>query len=321
MFGPQYNYRQPPRPQQQRPAWAGNQNQNQNQPQLLVTQLPNVNQVGTIVVNGVRQFAKRYKYITAWYVLGLIILCILVISGGKGRSLTIQEQKEYNYIMNSIDLQAEYDAVDAYWDASNRYHATKGWFTCDGLCQRNKQNMIIAEQKLRAIRAEGNARMSDAKAIAGLFSDVAFTEMYESFWQYLNAGKRFAKRQTSWDIMWMMMRGITRGRDESWIEYALKILLHILINFSIGLLSALVFFVFGLWNILRSYQPNPIVAIIVFIGAASAATSFVITYILGMFGAAATGIYGVAKIAENSLRAQIANEQQQRQQIQRPHHE
>jgi hypothetical protein len=310
MFHQQYRQRPPP------PAWAGN-GPHQN---LQLARLPEVNEVGSIVLTGVRAFAKRYKYVTAWYLLGLIVLCILAITGGKGRSLTAQEQREYNYIMNTIDLQAEYDAVDAYWEASNRYHATKGWFTCDGLCQRHKKSMKIAEQKLNAIRAEGNARMSDAKAVAGLFSDVAFTEMTESFWQYLNAGKRFAKRQTSWDVMWMMMRGITRGRDESWMEYAFKILLHILINFSMGLMSALVFFVFGLWNILRSYQPNPIVAIIVFIGAASAATSFVLTYILGMWGAAATGIYGVAKLAENSVRAQIA-EDQRRQRLQRPHHE
>ena len=311
MFHQQYRQQRPPPP-----AWAGNR-PNQN---LQLAQLPDVNEVGSIIVTGARAFAKRYKYVTAWYLLGLIVLCFLVVTGSRGRSLTAQEQKEYNYIMNTIDLQAEYDAVDAYWEASNRYHATKGWFTCDGLCQRHKKSMKVAEQKLNAIRAEGNARMSDAKAVAGLFSDVAFTEMTESFWQYLNAGKRFAKRQTSWDIMWMMMRGITRGRDESWMEYAFKILLHILINFSMGLLSALVFFVLGLWNILRSYQPNPIVAIIVFIGAASAATSFVLTYILGMWGAAATGIYGVAKLAENSVRAQIADEQR-RQRLQRQHQE
>lgn len=309
---PQYNNRQPP-------AWSGrNNNVGHNNQQL--AELPNMNQVGTLIVNGARQFAARYRYITAWYLLGIVVLCLLIITGGKGRSLTPQQIKEYNHIMSTIDLQAEYDAMDSYWEASNRYHATKGWFTCDSLCQRNKKQLKIAEQRLNAIRSEGNARMSDAKAVAGLFSDVAVTEMTESFWQYMAAGKRFAKRQTGWDIMWMMMRGVTRGRDESWMEYALKILLNVLINFSIGLVSALIFFVLGLWNILRSYQPNPVVAVIVFLAAASAATSFVVTYIIAMFGAAAGGIYGVAKLAEHSVRAQIADEQR-RQRLQRPHQE
>jgi hypothetical protein len=307
-------FRPPPQPGR----WAGpNVNANNNHQ---LAQLPDMNQVGTLLLNGVRQFAIRYKYVTAWYLLGIVVLCGFVISGGKGRAMTVQQQKEYNHIMNTIDLQAEYDAVDAYWDASNRYQATKGWFSCDSLCQRHKERMRVAERRLQAIRAEGTARMSDAKSVAGVFSDVAVTEMSDSFWQYLAAGKRFAKRQTGWDIMWMMMRGMSRGRDESWMEYALKILLNILINFSMGLASALVFFVLGLWNILRSYQPNPIVAVIVFLAAASAATSFVVTYILAMFGAAAGGIYGVAKLAEHSLRAQIADEQR-RQRLQRPHHE
>ena len=41
--------------------------------------------------------------------------------------------------------------------------------------------------------------------------------------------------------MWTGFRVITRGRDESWAEYARKIVLRILINFSTGLISALLF--------------------------------------------------------------------------------
>ena len=172
---------------------------------------------------------------------------------------------------------------------------------------------------MAAVRAEGNARMSDAKAVAGLFSDVAVNEMTDSFWQYLAAGKRFAKRQTGWDILWMGIHGITRGRDESYAEYAMKILMHVLINFTMGLLSALLFFVMGLWNILRSYQPNPAVAVIVFLAAAAAATSFVLTYLLALFGAAAGGVYGMAKLAESTARAQIAADRQ-RERLQQQRH-
>ena len=78
--------------------------------------------------------------------------------------------------------------------------------------------------------------MSDAKAIAGLHSQVAFTEIQDSFWQYLAAGKWFAKRQTAWDVLWMGVRSIHRGRDESWAEYAIIIWIYLLVNFSLGLL-------------------------------------------------------------------------------------
>jgi hypothetical protein len=74
------------------------------------------------------------------------------------------------HVQNTIDLQAEYDASGDYFQARNAYYATKGWFTCDSLCQRNKARMDRAEAILNDIRAEGAARMSDAKRTAGIFS-------------------------------------------------------------------------------------------------------------------------------------------------------
>jgi hypothetical protein len=280
----------------------------------------------------------------------VLVLGLLVINGGSGRTLTKAEQRQYDAILNSIDLQAEFDATEQYRMALWRYQSTKGWFwSCDSLCQRHKRQMERAKQTLDAIRAEGNARMRDAKRIAGLSSDIAVQEMIDSFWQYFAAGKQFAKRQTGWDIMWMTIRSMTtpRGRDEAWAEYIIKILMHVLINFTMGLLSALVFFVLGLWNILKSYQPNPIVAVLVFLAAASAASTFVATYsksngavsgvlcclflfclvshsiwnsdsffssflkllVMALFGAAAGGLYGMAKLAETSARQRIAADQ------------
>jgi hypothetical protein len=256
--------RPPPPPQQQRQ----------------LARLPEVQEVGTILVQGARSFARRHKYITAWYLLGVFVLGGLLLNGGSGRHLTKAEQRRYDAILNSIDLQAEFDATEQYRMALWRYQSTKGWFwSCDSLCQRHKRQMERAKRTLDAIRNEGNARMSDAKRIAGLSSDVAVQEMIDSFWQYFAAGKQFAKRQTGWDLMWMAIRSVhPRGRDESWAEYAIKILMHVLINFTMGLVSALALFVLGLWNILKSYQPNPIVAVLVFLAAASAASAFVATY-------------------------------------------
>jgi len=59
---------------------------------------------------------------------------------------------------------------------------------------------------------------------------IGVEEVKDSFWDYFNAGKQFAKRQSMWDAMFMGIRRL--GRDESVIEYALKVLLQVLINFS-----------------------------------------------------------------------------------------
>jgi hypothetical protein len=53
-----------------------------------------------------------------------------------------------------------------------------------------------------------------------------------------------------------------------------------MVNFSIGLIMALVMFVIGLWSIVHTYQPNPIAAVLFFVGISCAAFSFVATYLL-----------------------------------------
>ena len=92
------------------------------------------------------------------------------------------------------------------------------------------------------------------------------------------------------------------GRDESVIEYGLKLLMQVLVNFSLGLIAALCVFIFGLWGIVKSYQPDPFTAAAFFIGAACAAFAFVSTYLFLIYGAAAGSVYGVAKVIESNAR-------------------
>jgi len=284
-----------------------------------LARLPDPADVGQLVVNGARAFARRHKFITGGYVLGLLVLVFV----GSGTRLTLQQQRQYHQIMDTIDLQAEFDASQKYWAARNAYQATKGWFSCDGICQRNKQRMEQAEMVLTDIRKEGQARMSDAKSIAGLTSEVGVEEMKDSFWQYFTAGKQFAKRQSMWDMFFMAMRSLgQRHRDESTADYVIKILINVLINFSMGMVMCLVMFVFGLWSIIKSYQPNPLVAVVVFICAACAAFTFVASCLMALCGAAAGGVYGLAKLAENQARLQNEGQgQQPRMQYQRPHYD
>mmetsp|Transcript_10224 Transcript_10224/g.29133 ORF Transcript_10224/g.29133 Transcript_10224/m.29133 type:complete len:293 (-) Transcript_10224:4066-4944(-) len=277
--------------------------------------LPEPADLGQLVVRGATAFARRNKAITGSYLLGILVILLV----GSGTKLTLDQRRQYNHIMSTIDLQVEYDASQEFWNANQAYRASKGWFTCDGLCQRNKRRMEDAKYRLDVIRQEGEARMSDAKSVAGLFSEVGVGEVQDSFWSYFNNGKQFAKRQSMWDAMFMGIRSM--GRDENFMEYAMRVLMNVLINFSMGLCVALIMFVIGLWSIVRSYQPNPIVAVLFFVCAACAAFSFVATYLLGMFGAAAGGVYGVLKIAETNARGARLEQQRQNRMNNRPHYQ
>lgn len=262
-----------------------------------------VSDVSSAIVTGAKRFAKRHKVITFSYIYGLTILCLILLIGS-GTKLTFDQQRQYNQIMNSIDLQAEYTAASKYHTAYANYYHSKGWLSCDAHCQHYKAISDRRKIEWDEIKAEGNARMSDAKSVAGLFSEVGVNEVKDSFWDYFNSGKQFAKRQSWWDALFMGMRSMSR--DESIIEYGLKMLMQVLINFSMGLIMALFVFIFGLWKIVSTYQANPLTALVFFISAACAAFAFVSSYLFAIYGAAAGGVYGVAKMAESNMRLEAA---------------
>ena len=158
------------------------------------------NDISTLVISTATTFARRHKFISTSYLYGLTTLLLLTLLGS-GTKLTFDQQRQYNSIMNTIDLQAEYTAASSYHTAYNNYYHSKGWISCDAHCQHYKRIMERKKYEWDEIKAEGNARMSDAKSVAGLFSEVGVGEVTDSFWEYFAHGKRFAKRQSMWDAM------------------------------------------------------------------------------------------------------------------------
>ena len=218
--------------------------QGNNQNQRQVAQLPDTSTAVSFVVNGTAKFAKKHPVISGSYLFGLLVLLF-----GSGLTLTVDQTRTYNKIMNTIDTDLEFDASNRFAQANSAYYNTKGWFSCDDLCQRNKSRMEEAKHDLDAIRAEGFSRMSDAKASAGIFSEIGVNEARDSFWEYFNKGKKFAKRQSMWDALFMGFRSM--GRNESTGEYMLKMLINILMNFTMGLCMCFVIFVFSLWSLIK----------------------------------------------------------------------
>mmetsp|Transcript_24009 Transcript_24009/g.43203 ORF Transcript_24009/g.43203 Transcript_24009/m.43203 type:complete len:178 (-) Transcript_24009:281-814(-) len=156
--------------------------------------------VTSLALSSLKSFSKRHKVISTSYLYGLTTLLLIALLGG-GSKLTLDQQRNYNKIMNTIDLQAEYSAASSYNAAYADYYHSKGWISCDAHCQHYKKISERKKAEWDAIKAEGNARMSDAKSVAGLFSEVGVGEVTDSFWGYFASGKQFAKRQSMWDAM------------------------------------------------------------------------------------------------------------------------
>jgi hypothetical protein len=71
------------------------------------------------------------------------------------------------------------------------------------------------------------------------------------------------------------------SRDESMVSYAVRVLIHMLFNFTAGVFISVVTFIFGLYGLLQTYRVGLIVGLIFFILASVAAISFALTWILG----------------------------------------
>ena len=103
---------------------------------------------------------------------------------------------------------------------------------------------------------ERNALESEAKAAVGLWSQYGVDEVRERFWKAYESGKDFAKRMTWWDVMF----GVGgRNRDEELLGTLLRWLGQIMMNFTVGLVSALFSFGFALVSstLLAAVTPQP----------------------------------------------------------------
>lgn len=73
-----------------------------------------------------------------------------------------------------------------------------------------------------------------------------------------------------------------------------------MVNLTIGLFMAVIQFLFSVWNVIWSYQPDPISTMAFAAMASLAAVSLLATWLLGLAAVGVTGVYAVAKLAETA---------------------
>eukprot|EP00483_Globobulimina_turgida_P001394 UN01396 len=167
-----------------------------------------------------------------------------------------------------------------------RYYRSKGWFSCDRYCQTNYQDYLKSQQQLSDAKALHNAAISEARSIVGIFSEYAVKDARNTFWSCWQWGKDFAKRISFYDAIFLALD----SRNESFGVYIARMVIRVLINFSIGFISALVSFVWQLWWFVRSYSAG-MAGIVFFILGSIASFSLIASAIgamwIGTAGAAA----------------------------------
>jgi len=187
------------------------------------------------------------------------------------------------------------------------YEQSKGWFwQCDSVCQSNKAEYDAVMLQYNGLLNEESLHWSDAKAAVGVFSTMGVGETRTLFWQRFGQGKDFAKRQTTWDALFI---GLRMGRDEGLGSYVLRLIMNMLINFTIGLFGAVVTFMWGLWSLIVEYQTSLIVGLFYFAMCALAVSSFALTWLFGLYVGTAGTVFVGARLLANNARLEGQNQQ------------
>ncbi|GBG30690.1 Hypothetical Protein FCC1311_069102 [Hondaea fermentalgiana] len=248
-----------------------------------------------IMINGGVRFAKRNKVTTGMWIFGLVLVLFAT-----GFQVSHQEEQTYNRILSKIDYKRLDAAQQQVYVWQHKYAQSKGWFSCDEACHENYENLRAAQDNLYSIEKEFASISSEAKQTVGIFSEYGVQEVRELFWSQFAGGREFAQRSSWYDFIFMSISSM--GRDESLVEFGLRLIVNMLLNFTIGLIGALVGFYYYLWGVVAAYQPSFLLAVGFFFLASVAATSLVAAYLAGLYSAAAGTVFVAAKIATQSAR-------------------
>mmetsp|Transcript_14495 Transcript_14495/g.25982 ORF Transcript_14495/g.25982 Transcript_14495/m.25982 type:complete len:293 (+) Transcript_14495:265-1143(+) len=260
----------------------------------LARQREQLDQLSTVLIRSGVAFVKRHYVLTSMYIFGVALVLFAT-----GVSVTADQEIAYNKIINTIDDKKMIKAQQRVYEWETEYHATKGWFSCDEVCEEAKANLVAAKRDVDELEKEFAQTMSKAKQEVGIFSEYGVQEARDLFWAQFAGGKQFAQRSSWYDLIFMSIGSM--GRDESLLEFALRFLIQMLLNFTIGLIGALIGFYWYLWSIVASYQPSFLLALGFFVLASIAATSFVATFLIGLYGASAGSVYAAAKLGSASV--------------------
>jgi len=178
-----------------------------------------------------------------------------------------------------------------------------------------KKQEIVAgiESKMDVLVTQRDEKLREAKGHVGLWSDFGFMEARDRFWSAFESGKVFAQRQTFWQFFYSLMS----SREEGLVGQVLHWILMTIINFTLGLLGSLFYFVFSLATMVYSYNPDPVSGTAFYVLALLGGASLVASYLFAIYAVAIGSVYVVGKVVIRN--AALQYQRQQHEIRHRPH--
>ena len=242
---------------------------------------------------------KKNPIKVSFYVFGLII-CLFF----KGFTVSETNQRAYNdqlALMEDVFIARE-SAMEEYQLASQKYYNSRGFlgWSCNDACTKNKREMDTLKKIYDERVIEENLKMAEAKAHLGLFSTHGVDEAKGLFYVNFARGKAFATTQSKWDMIFVGISAM--GRDENFMSYVLRVIVQVLMNFTLGVISAVIGFMWSVGSIIQTYNSPTHLRWLFWLLASLAASSFCITWLLGFYFAVAGSTYVVAKLVSSTAR-------------------
>ena len=255
-----------------------------------------VDQGGTLLFRTAAHVVKRNPIKVSLYFVGLLI-CFFF----SGLQVSDENIRKYESLVMEIDEKSLFNAEDVMHKSYHDYSRRRGWFwSCDTDCKNYKSKYEKSKTEYEKMRLNSERQLANAKSNLGIFSVYGVNEVRELFWRRFNAGKRFATNQSKWDLLFIGFRAM--GRDESFVEYIIQIVINMLMNFTVGIAGAVISFVYYLWGVISTFQPGPLVGGAFFLLASISAISFAMSWLVCLYFAVAGTTFVAAKLVASNVR-------------------
>lgn len=253
--------------------------------------------VGKIALRAATSVVKRRPVTVSLWALGLLLAAF-----ANGFAVDGVTQESYSMALShaeEVDRRELSKALRALHKKEDKYHNAKGWFwSCDDRCQKALDEVNMARAEVDRVQRKKEQIMRDARKEVGIWSVFGVRDVRNSFWAAWKSGKDFAARYTMMDALFMMMPG---GREETMVSMLLKLLMQYIVNLTMGLVGALFFFVYDVYQLIVSYGERTLSGLAFFLLVLVAAMATVGTYLFAIYGTVAGGgIYLLKQAAKQA---------------------
>eukprot|EP00227_Mantoniella_beaufortii_P007927 CAMPEP_0197577228 /NCGR_PEP_ID=MMETSP1326-20131121/1933_1 /TAXON_ID=1155430 /ORGANISM="Genus nov. species nov., Strain RCC2288" /LENGTH=312 /DNA_ID=CAMNT_0043140263 /DNA_START=274 /DNA_END=1208 /DNA_ORIENTATION=+ len=233
--------------------------------------------------------------------------------------VTITDEMQTRYFekmedANSVNVEGRMAAEQALLQAQGDVRDAQVWFWYFAPESRARVAAARGVERLKqgdadVFRRERDNMLREAKGELGLWSSLGIDEAKALFKKSYERGKLFATRSSYYDMFWLIIAGRS---DQNMAELLIRWGFTVLSNFTVGMISAIVSFMFALPALISTFATSTASAVAFYFVASVSAASVVLSFLLLLYGTAGGAVYGMAQAAPAMARIEQQRRAQER---------